>query len=144
MPQRNSNLDTSHSWSRTDTVTHLSTNIAHCRLTSVSREIVITLCHNLWKSDGRRTYVWEKAERTCVLLAIGGQDRQIQNQCKKDICMGKSPKDMCPFSYWRVREANSECTGVVKFIKVRRQRKNKVICRSQCICMLQIMNEKAT
>ena len=27
----------------------------------------------------RGTYVWEKAQRTCVLLAIGEQERQIQN-----------------------------------------------------------------
>ena len=26
----------------------------------------------------------------------------------QDICMGKSEKDMCPFSYWRARQANSE------------------------------------
>ena len=42
MTERNSNLDTSHNWSRTETVTHPSTNIAHCRLTSVSRQIVDT------------------------------------------------------------------------------------------------------
>ena len=36
---------------------------------------------------------------------------------------GKRQKDMCPFSYWRAREANSECTGVVNFIKVQRQKK---------------------
>ena len=36
--------------------------------------------------------------------------------------MGKSQKDMCPFSYWRAREGNSECTGVVSVIKVRRQK----------------------
>ena len=28
--------------------------------------------------------------------------------------MGKRQKDMCPFSYWRARKGNSECTGVVK------------------------------
>ena len=36
--------------------------------------------------------------------------------------MGKSQKDMCPFSYWRARERNSECTGVVNVIKVRKQK----------------------
>ena len=30
---------------------------------------------------------------------------------KKDICMGKSQTDMCPFSCWKAREGNSECTG---------------------------------
>ena len=35
---------------------------------------------------------------------------------------GKRQKDMCPFSYWRAREANSECTGVDK------EKKKRVIC----------------
>ena len=68
-------LDTSHSWFQTETVTHPQTNIAHCCLTLVSRRIVITLCHNFWRSDARRAYVWGKAKRTCVLLAIGKQER---------------------------------------------------------------------
>ena len=38
--------DTSHGWSRTQVVTHPSTNTAQCRLTSVKRQILITLCHN--------------------------------------------------------------------------------------------------
>ena len=112
MTERNLKLDTSHSWSRTETVTHPSTNIAHCCLTSVSRQIVITLCHNFQNSDARRTYEWEKGKKACVLLAIGEQVREIQNvdgvvnvikiQRQKDICMGKCRKDMCPFSYWSV------------------------------------------
>ena len=36
--------------------------------------------------------------------------------------MGKRQKDMCPFNYWRGREGNSECTGVVNVFKVRRQK----------------------
>ena len=36
--------------------------------------------------------------------------------------MGKMEKDMCPFSYWRAKEVNSECTGVVNVIKVWRQK----------------------
>ena len=36
--------------------------------------------------------------------------------------MGKRQKDMCPFSYWRAREGNPECTGVVNVIIVRRQK----------------------
>ena len=88
---------------------------------------------------------------TCVLLGIGEQEREIQNakpgvvnvikvrrqndvcmgksrkdmspfsywsvvsvikaRRQKDICMGKRKTDMCPFSYWRAREGNSECTG---------------------------------
>ena len=43
--QRNSYSHTSFSWSRTQMVTHSSTNVAHCCLTSVSRQILITLCH---------------------------------------------------------------------------------------------------
>ena len=31
--------------------------------------------------------------------------------------MGKRQKDMCPFNYWRAREGNSECTGVVNVFK---------------------------
>ena len=30
--------------------------------------------------------------------------------------------DMCPCSYWRAREVNSECTGVVNVIIVQRQK----------------------
>ena len=30
---------------------------------------------------------------------------------QKEICKGKSQTDMCPFSYKRAREKNSECTG---------------------------------
>ena len=36
--------------------------------------------------------------------------------------MRKRQKDMCPFSYWRIREGNSECRGVVNVIKVQRQK----------------------
>ena len=36
--------------------------------------------------------------------------------------MGKRQRDMCPFNYWRAREGNSECTGVVNVFKVWRQR----------------------
>ena len=36
--------------------------------------------------------------------------------------MGKMQKGMCPFSYSRAREGNSECTGVVNVIKVRDKR----------------------
>ena len=79
MTKRNSNLDTSHSWSRTETVTHPSTNIAHWHLTSVRREIAIALCHNSRRSDTRRKYVWEKAKGTCVLLANGEQEIPIQS-----------------------------------------------------------------
>ena len=60
-----------------------------------------------------------KSQRTCVLLGTGEQEWEIQNaqlgvvsvRRQKAICMGKSQTDVCPFSYWRVREGNSECTG---------------------------------
>ena len=35
----------------------------------------------------------------------------IKVQSQKDICMGKSQTDLCPFSYWRAREGSSECIG---------------------------------
>ena len=35
----------------------------------------------------------------------------IKVQSQKDIYMGKSQTDLCPFSYWRAREGSSECTG---------------------------------
>ena len=57
---------------------------------------------------------------------------------QKDICMGKSQMDMCPFSYWRAREANSESTGVVNFMKVRRQKKI-VICRSARLALKKLL-----
>ena len=31
------------------------------------------------ESGDKRTYVWAKVKRTCVLLAIGEQEREIQN-----------------------------------------------------------------
>ena len=31
------------------------------------------------KSRDKRTYVWGKGKRTCVLLGIGEQEREIQN-----------------------------------------------------------------
>ena len=79
-----------------------------------------------------------KSQRTCVLLGIGVQEREIQNaqlgfvnvikvRRQKDIRMGKSQMDMCPFSYWKAREGNSECTG--KFHQSP-ETKKKVICRS--------------
>ena len=48
------------------------------------------------KSGDKRTYVWAKARRTCVLLAIGEQEREIQNaqvnfiRQKKVICRSAS------------------------------------------------------
>ena len=43
------------------------------------------------KYGDKRTYVWAKAERTCVLLAIGVLSHVIKLQRQKDLCMGKKP-----------------------------------------------------
>ena len=62
------------------------------------------------KSGDKRTYVWAKAERTCVLLAI--ECCQCHQSPETTGHMyGQSQTDMCSFSYWRGREGNSECTG---------------------------------
>ena len=62
----------------------------------------------LSKSRDKMTYVWGKAERTCVILAIG-----------------LLSMDMCPV----IEEEEREIQNVqVNFIKVWRQ--EKVICRS--------------
>ena len=50
------------------------------------------------KSGDKRTYVWPKAKRTCVLLAIGVLSMSSKSGDKKDICMGKRQKDMCPLT----------------------------------------------
>ena len=42
----NSESDTSHTWSKTQMVTHPSTNLAYCCLISVIRRVFITLCQN--------------------------------------------------------------------------------------------------
>ena len=49
--------------------------------------------------------------------------------------MGKRQKDTFPFNYWRAREGNSKCTGVLNVFKVRRQ---KDICmgKSNWTCVL--------
>ena len=52
----------------------------------------------------------------------------IKVQSQKDICMGKSKMNLCPFSYWREREGNSECTG--KLHQSPEKAKKKVIRRS--------------
>ena len=62
------------------------------------------------KFGDKTTYVWVKAGRMCVLLAIGSVNI-IKVQTEKNIRMGKNQKDMCPFSYWRIREVNSEYRG---------------------------------
>ena len=103
MTERNSNLDTSHSWSRTETVTH-PTNIAYCRLTSVRRQIV---CATIPESPMQEGLVYRKKCPFNYWSVVS----VIKIWRQKDICMGERPKDMCPFRYWRTKEGNSECTG---------------------------------
>ena len=62
----------------------------------------------LAKSGDKRTFVWAKAERTCVLLAIRVLSVSSKSRDKRTYVWAKA---MCPFSYWRAREGNSECTG---------------------------------
>ena len=50
-----------------------------------------------------------------------------------------SCENMCPFSYWRAREANSESTGVVDFIKVRRPKK-KLSIEARALARLTLKN----
>ena len=55
--------------------------------------------------------------------------------------MAKSQKDTCSFSYWRARKANSESTGVVNFIKVRRQ-EDIFTGKTKRICVLLAIGEQ--
>ena len=80
------------------------------------------------KSGDKRTYVWAKAKRTCVLLAIGVLSMSSKSGGKRTYVWGKGKKDMCPFRYWRAREGNSECTG--KISSKSGDKKKKVICRN--------------
>ena len=41
-----SESDTSHTWPKSQEVTHPSTNIADCCLSSVIRWVLMTVCHN--------------------------------------------------------------------------------------------------
>ena len=67
--RRNSNSDTSHSWCRTQTVTHPSTNVVHCCLISVNRQILMTLCHNLWRfGDIKKKKTKKKMEKKTWFL----------------------------------------------------------------------------
>ena len=72
MIQRNFNSsNTSHSWSRTQTVTHPSPKVLHCRLTSVSRQIHIMLHHSWWKSrDKKKIFLEAWALRFYLHIAV--------------------------------------------------------------------------
>ena len=55
------------------------------------------------------------------------------------MCMGKSQKDMCPFSYWRAREVNSECKG--KFHQsLETKKKKKCVAKAQALARLALKN----
>ena len=43
---------------------------------------------------------------------------------------------MCPFSYWRAREVNSERKGIVNVIKVRRQKDVYIWAKGKRTCVL--------
>ena len=60
------------------------------------------------KSRDKRTNVWTKAERTCVLLAIVVLSMSSKSGDKTTYVWEKNQKDMCPCSYWRARGVNSE------------------------------------
>ena len=46
-------------------------------------------------SGDKRTYVWAKAKRTCVLFVIGGQEREIQNAQVNFIKVWRQKKMIC-------------------------------------------------
>ena len=46
------------------------------------------------KSGDKRTYVWAKAKWTCVLSAIGEQERQIQNVQANFIKLRREKSDL--------------------------------------------------
>ena len=60
------------------------------------------------KYGDKRTNVWAKAERTCVLLAIGVLSMSSKSRVKRTYVWAKAKMDLCPFSYWRTREGSSE------------------------------------
>ena len=62
------------------------------------------------QSRVKRTYVWAKAERTYVLLAIAVLSMSSKSGEKRTYVWRKQ-KDMCPCSYWGAREVNSEYRG---------------------------------
>ena len=75
----------------------------------------------------RRTYVWAKAERKCVLLAIGVLSMSSKSGDKRTYVWAKA-KRIPVLSAIGEQEREIQ-NAQVNFIKVRRQKK-KVICRS--------------
>ena len=60
------------------------------------------------KSRDKMTYVWAKAERTCVLLDIAVLPMSSRSGDKRTYVWAKAKMTHV---YWRGREGNSECTG---------------------------------
>ena len=79
------------------------------------------------KSNARRTYVWVKAKRTCVLFSYW-RAREGNSECHhspetKGHTYGLKAKGHVSFlAIGEQERGNSECTGVVNAIKVRRQK----------------------
>ena len=63
------------------------------------------------KSGDKRTYVWAKSERTCVLLAIGVLSMSSKAGDKRIYVWAKAKWTCVLLAIWRAREGNSECTG---------------------------------
>ena len=57
----------------------------------------------------KRTNVCSK--RTCVLLAIGVLSMSSKSRVKRTHVWAKGKRTCVIFSYWRARDGNSECTG---------------------------------
>ena len=72
------------------------------------------------KSRDKRTYVWAKAKRTCVLLAIGVLSMSSKDGDKRIYVWAKA-KWTCVLLAIREKEIQN---AHVNFIKVRKQKKS--------------------
>ena len=59
------------------------------------------------------TYVWAKAKRTCVLLAIAGEEREIQNAQVNFIKVGRQKKKVIRRSVSLLENMLYSCIVVV-------------------------------
>ena len=74
------------------------------------------------KSGDKRTYVWIKAERTCVLLAIGVLSMSSKSGDKRTYVWAKAKRI---FGLLAIAEQEREIQNAqVNFIKVQRQKKS--------------------
>ena len=83
------------------------------------------------KSGDKRTYVWAKTERTCVLLANGVLSMSSKSGDKRTYVWEKA-KRTCVLLDIEEHERVYQ-NAQVNFIKVRRQK--KVISRSYFVCL---------